>query len=568
MLISDYFAEVLLEKNIDRVFLYPGGTIAPLVSACLKKNIKIEIFKNEQGAGYAALAKARLTGKAQVVMVTSGPGVTNTISPIADAYYDSTPIVFVTGQVGTKDLLSRNQVRQRGFQEVPTTQITSAISKRSTCLLDVEIATEEIPKAFEIAEEGRQGPVILDFPMNIQRTEFIFKKSLKNKDISTPKGNKSNLSDINSIIEAGLNAKRPVILLGQGALNDSISEEIINLKNLLKALVVTSFLGISSFNTDDNDYVGYIGHTGHFSANVAVHESDFLLVLGSRLDIRQTGTEVNMFVPKGKVAWINNDINELENPRITADWKINENIKDFLNLVNKDFYSKDSLSDDDWKDKICEMKEKGLEDRPNKNNCFIKPLEVMKALSNRIRDKKTVVVTGVGCHQHWAARHLPFKPKSNLFLSSGGHGTMGYDLPSAIGAAIALKDFRIYCVVGDGSLLMNIQELASLAERNLDVKVILINNQRLGIVSQFQLITWGEDPSTGRFGTPDFVSIAKGFSVKAKKIEISSDLEEGVNWINSFNGPGLLEVMIDNESDIVPMLMGGKMMNDMWMGRM
>ena len=206
-----------LKKNIDRVFLYPGGTIAPLVSACLKKNIKIEIFKNEQGAGYAALAKARLTGKAQVVMVTSGPGVTNTISPIADAYYDSTPIVFVTGQVGTKDLLSRNQVRQRGFQEVPTTQITSAISKRSTCLLDVDIAIEEIPMAFEIAEGGRQGPVILDFPMNIQRTEFIYKKSSKNKDKSIPKGKNSNLSDINSIIEAGLNAKRPVILLGQGA---------------------------------------------------------------------------------------------------------------------------------------------------------------------------------------------------------------------------------------------------------------------------------------------------------------------------------------------------------------
>ena len=145
---------------------------------------------------------------------------------------------------------------------------------------------------------------------------------------------------------------------------------------------------------------------------------------------------------------------------------------------------------------------------------------------------------------------------------------MGYDLPSAIGAAMTLKDFRIFCVVGDGSLLMNIQELASLAERNLDVKIILINNQRLGIVSQFQLITWGKDPSTGKFGTPDFVSIAEGFSIKAKKIEISSDLEEGVKWINSFNGPALLEVMIDNEADIVPMLMGGKMMNEMWMGRM
>ena len=567
MLISDYFANVLVEKDIDKVYLYPGGTIAPLVSACLKKNIKIEIFKNEQGAGYAALANARLTGKAQVVMVTSGPGVTNTISPIADAYYDSTPIIFITGQVGTADLLSRNSVRQRGFQEVPTTKITSAISKRSTCLIDIDIAIQEIPLAFEIAEESRQGPVILDFPMNIQRTEFLDEKSSNKSSKSYPERNITNLNDINSIIKAGLSAKRPVILLGQGALNNSISEEIINLKNALKALVVTSFLGISSFDTDDRDYVGYVGHTGHLSANVAVHESDFLLVLGSRLDVRQTGTEVKKFVPKGKVAWINNDLNELENPRIKAHWKINENVKDFLNLVKKDISSEVSYSDDLWKEKIYKIKDEGIEDKPNKNNSLVKPLEVMNALSNHIRERKTVVVTGVGCHQHWAARHLPFKPESNLFLSSGGHGTMGYDLPSAIGAAMTLKDFRIFCVVGDGSLLMNIQELASLAERNLDVKVILINNQRLGIVSQFQLITWGKDPSTGKFRTPDFVSIAEGFSIKAKKIIISSDLEDGVNWINSFNGPALLEVMIDNEADIVPMLMGGKMMNEMWMGR-
>ena len=300
MLISDYFVNTLIEQGIDKVYLYPGGTIAPLVTSCLKNNIKIEIFKNEQGAAYAALANARLTGRPQVVMVTSGPGVTNTISPIADAFYDSTPLVIVTGQIGSKDLISRSSVRQRGFQEVPTVQITAPISKKASCLINTEKALEEIPLAFEVAQEGRKGPVILDFPMDIQRSTFDKKSYIPSKK-ETINIIKENKNEIKEIFDIGINSKRPVILLGQGALNAGISEDIHRIKNKFDSIVVTSFLGISSFDTDDRDYAGYIGHTGHLAANTAVHEADFLLVLGSRLDVRQTGTLVKEFVQNGRV---------------------------------------------------------------------------------------------------------------------------------------------------------------------------------------------------------------------------------------------------------------------------
>ena len=336
------------------------------------------------------------------------------------------------------------------------------------------------------------------------------------------------------------------------------------MKNLFDAVVVTSFLGISSFDTNDNSYAGYIGHTGHLSANQAVHECDFLLVLGSRLDVRQTGTLVESFVPKGIVVSVNNDLTELDNSRVEINWKINLDLKGFCNLVKQNENLKISFSDKNWKKKIYDLKKSQIEDIPSNKSSYIQPKEVMKKLSQIISSQKTVVVTGVGCHQHWAARHLPFKPKNNLFLSSGGHGTMGYDLPSAIGASMTLNNFRVFCIVGDGSLLMNIQELASLSERNLDVKIILMNNNRLGIVSQFQKITWGKDPSTGYFNTPDFVSIANGFSIKAKKITNPSEINTGIDWINSFTGPGLLEIVIDKDSDVVPMLMSEQPMNSMY----
>ncbi len=567
--ISDWVAGVLVFHGVQKVFVYPGGTIIPLINACLKAKIAVECFKSEQGAGYAALAYARLTGRVQVVMVTSGPGATNAITPLADAYYDSTPFVLITGQIGTGDLTIRESVRQRGFQETPTVAITEPISKHSVCLLSAEDVYRELPDAFRIATTGRKGPCVIDFPMDIQREKIddpeVSPLSLSAKTEVRP--SLPDMTTLNEISQAAVNSRRPVLLLGHGALTARAYEKYSEIASRLDALVVTNFLGVSSFDSMDQRYLGYIGHTGHLVANRAVFECDFLLVMGSRLDVRQTGTVVDQFVPNGKIAWVDIDANELQHGRVPVTWKMEANLIDFCDSFIDTIGIKEIESDKGWQEKILEIKSQQLDDIPLKGSVYLQPRHIMQELARLIDNQETVVVTGVGCHQHWAARHLPFKPDTHLHLTSGGHGTMGYDLPSAIGAAMAYPERSILCVVGDGSLLMNIQELASLQERQLNVKILVLNNSRLGLVSQFQLITWGDDPVTGDFKAPDFKAIAHGFGIPSDQLQNPEDSIEKLTWFWEQSGPVLLDVAIDPAADVTPLLLAGQHMGEMWMGR-
>lgn len=571
MVLADWVAKLFHQNAIERIFLYPGGTIAPLIHACLKIGIRVECFKSEQGAGYAALAYARITGKPQVVLVTSGPGVTNVISCLADAYYDSTPLILVTGQIGTSDLKIRQKVRQRGFQETPTVGLTNPISKKASCLMSQEDAFCEIPNAFRLTMEGRKGPVVIDFPMDMQRSELkaenIPSEVLPDTAIANTCAETSTLPLIAEVAAAMTEARRPVLLLGQGALNAGAYSQYIDIAKAVDALVVTSLLGIGSYDTTDFRCLGYIGHTGHLAANRAVYECDFLLVLGARLDVRQTGTLVDKFVPTGNVAWVDFDQTELENPRVCVKWKIESDVKtfcfEFLRAYKNDAAGIDTL----WRDKLLALQHEEAEDVPQTNSTYLQPRLVLQCVQQLMENSAGTVVTGVGSHQHWAARHLAFRPNDRRLLTSGGHGTMGYDLPSAIGAAIAQPDRRVLCIVGDGSLLMNIQEMASLNERNLDVKILIMNNNRLGIVSQFQLMTWGSDPITGDFKSPDFVAIAKGFGINADRLQNQAELNSKIEQFWNRTGPSLLDVNIDPNADVVPMLLAGQHMGEMWMGR-
>lgn len=567
--ISDWVASVLVFHGVQKVFVYPGGTIIPLINACLKANISVECFKSEQGAGYAALAYARLTGRVQVVMVTSGPGATNAITPLADAYYDSTPLVLITGQIGTGDLTIRENVRQRGFQETPTVAITDPISKHSVCLLSAEDVYRELPDAFRIATTGRKGPCVIDFPMNIQRekTDNPEVSPISLSDRAEGRRSQPDVTMLSDISQVAVNSRRPVLLLGHGALTARAYEKYTEIASRLDALVVTNFLGVGSFDSNDQRWLGYIGHTGHLVANRAVFECDFLLVLGSRLDIRQTGTEVDRFVPNGTVAWIDIDANELLDGRVDVTWKMEANLIDFCDAFIDQIGFKETDSDKDWQDKMLAIKSQQLDDIPLEGSVYLQPRPIMNKLASLMKDQETVVVTGVGCHQHWTARHLPFKPDTHLHLTSGGHGTMGYDLPSAIGAAMVYPEKPILCVVGDGSLLMNIQELASLQERQLNVKILVLNNSRLGLVSQFQLITWGNDPITGDFQSPDFKAIAHGFGIASDHLHHKEDITEKLTWFWQHPGPVLLDVAIDPAADVTPLLLAGQHMGEMWMGR-
>lgn len=567
--VSDWVAEFFKQVGIDKVFLYPGGTIAPVVNACLRHGIQTEVFKNEQGAVYAALAYARVTGETQIAMVTSGPGVTNAITPLADAYYDSTPLMLLTGQIGTSDLAKRKAVRQRGFQEVPTVALTTAITKRAKCIISPDEVFTELPRSFELTSSGRPGPVVIDFPMDIQRAELqvfpVIRKPTEYQNYS--KEHNAPLDQVLEIARAAEAAERPVIFLGQGALTAGKFELYSHIAEVIDARVVTSLLGIGSFDVSNSRCLGYAGHTGHLAANRAIYESDFVIVLGARLDVRQTGTVVDQFVPNGRVAWINSDIDELENPRVETEWRVNSDVGIFCEALAAQLQARLNDIDRDWVNTIDSLRNKYCEDRPLKSGCALQPRLVLQVLSSYIANKPIAIVTGVGCHQHWAARHLPYHPSNCHFLTSGGHGTMGYDLPSAIGVAMAQPERQVLCIVGDGSFLMNIQEMAALRERNLDVKILVFNNHRLGIVSQFQLITWGDDPTTKDFGAPDFVSISRGFGVPADQLESPDKIDEKIRWLLRQEGPALLNIEVDPQADVVPMLLAGQVMGDMWMGR-
>lgn len=559
---ADLFAETIKGIGVTEVFVYPGGTIAPLINAFVKLDVKIEVFKHEQGAVFAAMAKARITGSLQVALVTSGPGLTNALTPLADAFYDSTPLFLVSGQVGTADLASRQGVRQRGFQEVPTSSIVKSICKAVACPFSVHDAVSDMNYLLNEATNGRWGPVVFDLPMNIQREELEYSSfDSSNSEQALAISNDA----ITRVISLLKSSTRTVVLLGHGAHQGDIYKKIHSFIDAINAIVVTSLPGLGSFSTRSEKYFGYIGHTGHEVANLAVHESDLLIVLGARLDLRQTGTQVNDFVPNGNVIWVNNDQAELDEPRVKIDTAINSSINNFLDKIMPFIKNDSFLHDNSWLQKLHDIRVSDVEDHYDKS-CTKKiyPKQILSKLNELIWDQEGFVVTGVGSHQQWAARHIDYSPNTLKFLTSAGHGTMGYDLPSAIGAAMTYPEKQVYCIVGDGSLLMNIQELASLKERDLNVKVILLNNNRLGIVSQFQQVTWGADPSTGCFSTPDFTKIAEGFGIKSSLVSSPSLLNEELKRAVANEGPYLLEIAIDHDSNVEPMLLAGHSMNDMW----
>lgn len=564
MNVSEKFVSLLKKLGITEIFIYPGGTIAPILNACVKHQVKIHNFKSEQGAGFAAIGAYKISKKPQVVMVTSGPGVTNIVTPLADAFYDSVPLIIVTGQVGTKDLESRLNVRQRGFQEVPTIELVKKISKKSFLLKNIDNFEKKINEVFKISYEGRPGPVVIDFPMNIQRQSFHqkqvkFKKKKKKKNTKNLFIYQNNLNNINQIISR---STKRLLLLGNGA-TDKINLGLI--KILIKKYnfqVVTSLLGLGSYDTSNSNFVGYIGHTGHVAANYAAFTCNCILVLGSRLDLRQTGTEVKDFCPEAKKIMVDIDKQELKSPRVKIDYKINQDVntflKDFLKLSKPEYIKE---VDKNWIVSLVSKKDLDEEDRYKKLK-FTDPKILIRKISKKFKKINHSVVTGVGIHQQWVARHYSFNDK-NFFLTSGGHGTMGFDLPSSIGASINSKA-AVICFVGDGSIMMNLQELKTISEKKLNIKIIILNNSRLGIVSQFQLITFGKDPTTNKFQTPDFKQLAKSFNIKYSLINKTSGIDAKIKKINSDKKPELIEVIIDHKLDVSPMLLAGYKMNEMW----
>lgn len=559
---ADAIIQFLKQMEISTIHNYPGGTIAPLLDACNKYNLKIFTSRHEQGAGYAALAQAKLTGLPGIVAVTSGPGATNVLTPVADAYFDSIPLIIFTGQVGTSDLRRESGLRQRGFQEANVLSLMKDITKEQYQPLNVSDLLTIIPQAWQKSISGRKGPVLVDLPMDVQRAVFSDSFPIPVKQTPQPATNEKT-AFLSRLVKAIKQSTQPVILCGNGMMDKPLSALLKEIRSKWKAPVSQSLLGIGLIDSSSPHSLGFHGHTGSPVAGAAISSADLLLVLGSRLDVRQTGTQTDSFAQKAKIFRIDIDSIEIEHSRINLNDAIVADLHQLLPLLLEELgkTEKELPVLDEWHSKIAQLKDDFTWPYPEYPG--IDPQQAIEQLSRAVTSP-VICVTGVGSHQHWVARHFRFDyPKRQLFTSAG-HGAMGYDLPTAIGAAIHSPEHQVYCVVGDGSLQMNIQELGVIAEHNLNVKVLVLNNHRLGLVSQFQLMNWKTDTACGNKSTPDFCLIAKGYGIRSLYAKTKSDYSRALMDFVNTPGPVLFNLEIDEHHDILPMLLGGQEFNKMW----
>lgn len=556
------YAAALISKVIKQksgnLYVYPGGTIAPLLHECKKDNIKLIVSKREQGAGYMALAEAQLFHRPSFVAVTSGPGATNIITTISDAYYDSIPLVVLTGQVGTADLKRSNKLRQRGFQEMPIINMVKEITKSTFQPVSIQELSDAIHDAYIISNSGRKGPVVIDLPMDIQLQEIT------NTEINTLLHiskivQENNVYDFSmTLLEKSIEiincSKKPLILVGGGA--QECFREIRNFVQQTNIPVISSLRGLGV--VEDRRLYGWIGHTGSPWANKILYEADTVIVLGSRLDVRQTGTQTQTLDIKN-IIHVDIDKNELQECRINNTIQLHMPIKQYIKLISPKI---NVLDLEKWRTDIKQAKINNSYNDIGGGANGINPKDILKYINNLLIDKKTYITTGVGSHQHWVARYIQFDNHKCRLFTSAGHGTMGFALPTAIGLKNLEPNTQVICIDGDGSFQMNIQELALIKELGLNLKVLLLDNSRLGIVSQFQKITFYDDPTTGDVKNPDFVAIAKAYGMDTYRLE-KMDTDIVKQWILS-DKASLLHVKIKHDTPISPMLLGGQKLNEMW----
>ncbi len=576
----------LLEMHgIKTVAGIPGGSILPLYDELTRSNIHHVLVRQEQAAGFFAQGIARTTGLPAVCMATSGPGAMNLLTAVADARSDSIPIIAITGQVNT------NLIGTDAFQEADTFGLSFPITKHSVMIKNVAELFTAIPDAFEIAMNGRPGPVLIDIPRNIQLAEYEFEKwpEIK-KPLSEEKSVRfhTKSDEMKILLERAadflLNAKKPCLYLGGGCNTLAASKAIRAFKKNYRLPVVSSLMGLGCVPHSDLDFAGMVGMHGSYAANVAMNESDLVIAAGVRFDDRATGV-VSKFCPNAKIIHIDVDaaeINKILPSNLSIVAKVESVFPELTSCLEKKLHSsveaaseKEKSSEGErisWCEKIIRINKEnsslacGSPKENEKNGNFrnsINPrafIASIPGLAEKAGTKKSdlLVTTDVGQHQMFAAQYYPVE-EPRTFLTSGSLGTMGFGLPAALGAAMANPKKRVVCFSGDGSIMMNIQELATLAENNLAVTVIVFENGTLGMVYQQQKFLFEKNYSASEFiASPNLLKIAEGFGIEA--IDADSDLE----WYKKAfspdrkNKPCFVRVRVDPEENVLPFVPGGK----------
>ena len=553
----------LLEMyGIETVAGIPGGSILPLYDELNRSSIRHVLVRHEQAAGFIAQGMARSTGKPAVCLATSGPGAMNLLTAIADARADSIPIIAITGQVNT------SLIGTDAFQEADTFGLSFPITKHSIFIKTPYDLLDAIPKAFEIATSGRPGPVLIDVPRDVQLKECDFDawpdiKKIRLHDIRfhTPIDEYSEkMGKIADLLAA---ARRPVLYCGGGCDSEEAASGIKSFLQNYRLPVVTSLMGLGCVPESSDCFIGMVGMHGSHAANVAMHDSDLVIAAGVRFDDRATGL-VSKFCPDAKIIHI--DIDAAEVDKILESYiSVVADVESVFPVIAQLVSEKKIGADESWLKKISKIKKEchSVECGRPKNEKLANPREIISkipelAAAAGLAPDGLIATTDVGQHQMWAAQYYPVeRPRS--FLTSGSLGTMGFGLPAAIGAAIANPSKRIVCFSGDGSIMMNVQEMATLAELNLPVTIIVFQNGTLGMVYQQQKFLFDKNYSASVFGrSPDLLSIARGFGLEA--IDADSDAE----WYkkafdnNRQNKPCFVRISVDSEENVLPFVPGGK----------
>lgn len=538
-------AEILIEslrkEGVEVIFGYPGGAVIPIYDVLFDSPIRHILTRHEQGAAHAADGYARATGRVGVCLATSGPGATNLVTGLATAYMDSVPVVAITGQVGT-GLLGRDS-----FQEADITGITLPVTKHNYLVRDIKDLPRVIKEAFHIASTGRPGPVLVDLPKDISLTKA---KVDYPKEINLPgykptyQGNARQIKAALHVIEQ---AKRPVLYVGGGAVISGAENELMAFAERIQAPVTTTLMGLTAFPTRHQLSLGMLGMHGTVYANYAVTEADLLIAIGARFDDRVTG-KVDEFAAKAKVIQIDIDPAEI-GKNVKVDVPIVGDIRQVLEALLEQLPSK---KHPEWVAQVEAWKTQyPLGYRVPEGE--IAPQQVVEVI-DELTGGDAIITTEVGQNQMWAAQYLRFtRPRS--FITSGGLGTMGYGFPAAIGAQVGADDRLVIDIAGDGSLQMNIQELATVATYNLPVKIIILNNGFLGMVRQWQELFCDRRYScTELSGNPDFVKVAEAYGVKGLRAERPEELRAVLEEAFKTPGPVVVDCIVTREENVYPMV--------------
>ena len=559
--------KALNEHGVEYIFGYPGGAVLPLYDQISKqKKIKHILVRHEQGAGHAAEGYARSSGKTGIALVTSGPGATNMVTALTDAYMDSIPLVCITGQVPT------HLIGTDAFQECDTTGITRPCTKHNWLVKDINLLAETIHKAFHIANSGRPGPVLVDIPKDVQFQKGNY-KSAKEVVVETyrPKV-KAEFTDVEKAVEMIVKSKKPIIYSGGGVINagTKASDALTEFTRVTNFPITSTLQGLGAFPGSDPQFLGMLGMHGTYEANNAMHECDLMINIGARFDDRITG-RVDAFSPNSKKIHIDIDpssINKIVKVDVAIVGDCLSVLSDMLTtLRNKhsDFCNSNKENISGWWKQINKWREKkSLSYKQDKK--LIMPQYAVERLYEITKNQDAYITTEVGQHQMWAAQFYKFD-KPNRWMTSGGLGTMGYGLPAAIGTQVANPDKLVVDIAGEASILMNIQEMSTAVQYKLPVKIFILNNQWMGMVRQWQELLHEKNYSESYTeALPDFVKLAEAYGAVGLRATNPKELDDKIKEMVNIDRPVIFDCLVKKDENCFPMIPSGKAHNEMILG--